>query len=247
MTSTLQSKSMPVVKIPKGRSLTRFLAAMGVTVTDAPKREHIEQAHRIFRHARGQSVEVNNLWNFIKRHVCPVCDGVKLRAKSATCSVICGMSPRRKLMTLLCVLCVSVANAQRGTLTAVSTQPSAKVGTLSLVIPPFKQPAFEWTNPVGASNVTVSWGLMRFHWTNGTANIGISNSFKCTNGWHYVVTARIDDRESTPALWPSNRYDRIWIQTSTNLTTWQDAYIWTTNFNLPQEFLRHRAELIRWE
>jgi len=106
---TPKAKSLPVVKLPKGRSLTRFLAAIGVTVTDAPTREHIERAHRIFRHARGQSVEVNNLWNFIKRHVCPVCDGVKLRAQSATCSVICGMSPRRKLMTLLCVLCVSVA------------------------------------------------------------------------------------------------------------------------------------------
>lgn len=92
----IQRAGKVVVTLPKGNSLSRFLRAMGVLVEGMPTREHVSMAHRKFRHARGESVEVNNLWNSIKRHICPVCDGVKLSARDASCSTVCAWNGRRK-------------------------------------------------------------------------------------------------------------------------------------------------------
>lgn len=122
------------------------------------------------------------------------------------------------------------------------------VTTSSLTLPvspaTFKQTVLTWDNPIGASN-RVAWGGARYSWTN-SASVS-TNQFNVTNGVFYCVTAIVNGIESIPALWPSNRIDRVIVQTSTNLLTWQDAFTWTTNFNRPQEYLRLRSELIRWE
>lgn len=82
--------------MPKARTLSALLTAIGVGVSlgNLPTLERVAQAHRIFRGTKGQNIEVNNLWNIIKKHTCPVCGGLKLRAKSGTCSIICGMNGR---------------------------------------------------------------------------------------------------------------------------------------------------------
>ena len=142
-------------------------------------------------------------------------------------------------------LCASISClAQRGTVSIpTATTITGPLGLIS--IPPFKQTVLTWDNPVGASN-KVEWGAVRNYWTNGSRTI-TSNVFFVTNGWTYKVTSIVDGIESIPALWPSNRYDRVIVQTSTNLSTWQDGFIWQTNYNKPQEYLRLRSELIRWE
>jgi hypothetical protein len=120
--------------------------------------------------------------------------------------------------------------------------------TSSLTLPTstakFKQTVLTWDNPLGASN-RVAWGGARYSWTNSTAVS--TNRFNVTNGVCYCVTAIVNGIESIPALWPSNRFDRVIVQTSTNLSIWADAFAWTTNYNKPQEYLRLRSELIRWE
>ena len=122
---------------------------------------------------------------------------------------------------------------------------SSDIQSAKATAPTLKQQYLVWDSDKGASN-RVSWGLARDAWTNGNRVVS-SNSFPITNGWHYKVTSILNGIESTPALWPSNRFDRIWIQTSTNLSIWKDALAWQTNYNRPQEYLRLRAELIRWE
>lgn len=91
------------VVMPKARTLSALLTAIGVGVSigNMPTLEHAAQAHRIFRGAKGQNIEVNNLWNIIKKHTCPVCGGLKLRAKSGTCSIICGMNGRETRQRML--------------------------------------------------------------------------------------------------------------------------------------------------
>lgn len=140
---------------------------------------------------------------------------------------------------LLCLSAVGAAQVVPGVQMATTS-------SLTLPVSPttFKQTVLTWDNPAGASN-RVAWGTVRNYWTN-SASVS-TNQFNVTNGVCYCVTAIVNGIESIPALWPSNRFDRIWIQTSTNLTNWKDGFIWKTNMNLPQEFLRIRAELIRWE
>jgi hypothetical protein len=157
---------------------------------------------------------------------------------------------RKRLNLAVVILLASTlwCFAQRGTLTpkVATSAPAVSIFSMpSAAVAPFKQTVLTWDNPPGASN-RVAWGLSRNAWTNGNRTI-TTNTFFVTNGWHYKVTAMVAGVESIPALWPSNRFDRIWIQTSTNLATWKRAFIWQTNFNLPQEFLRTEAELIRWE
>lgn len=149
----------------------------------------------------------------------------------------------RMAVLFLIVLClVSVdAFAQRGT----NIKPEPTIGTFALPVPVFRQTVLRWDNPVGASNI-VSWGLARNAWTNGSRTIN-TNAFFVTNNWHYRVTAIVNGVESTPALWPSNKIERVWVQTSTNLLAWTDGFIWRTNYSRPQEYLRLRQELIRWE
>ena len=151
-----------------------------------------------------------------------------------------------KVILPIIVMLWSVAfiQAQRGTGSNPATTTNKTVGVFALAPAPFKQTVLTWDNPTGASN-RVAWGGARNAWTNSTAVA--SNSFFITNGTHYKVTAIVNGIESTPALWPSNRFDRVIVQTSTNLSTWADAFTWTTNFNKPQEYLRLRSELIRWE
>ena len=132
--------------------------------------------------------------------------------------------------------------AQRGTNLK---EPVQTVGALALPVPVFRQTVLRWDNPLGASNV-VSWGLARNAWTNGNRTIN-TNAFFVTNGWHYRVTAMVAGVESTPALWPSNAFYQKVVQTSTNLTLWKDAFVWTNNTTIPQEYLRLRSELTRWE
>jgi hypothetical protein len=150
------------------------------------------------------------------------------------------------LLLIGTLLVVGHAFAQRGT----GANPAATtttVRTFALAPATPKQTYFTWdSQPAGTSN-KVSWGTFRNYWTNGSTVI-LTNVFPYTNGSVYKVTSLLAGVESQAvALWPSNRYDRVWIQTSTNLLNWKDAYIWTTNYNLPQEYLRHRSELIRWE
>jgi hypothetical protein len=173
---------------------------------------------------------------------CRIC-GVACKGKSC----IAHMRTRKAVVLVLFMVSTLWCNAQRGTganPAATTTQP---ISVFSLVVVAPKQTYFTWdTQPAGTSN-KVSWGTVRGFWTNGNTTI-TTNVFPYTNGSVYKVIGILAGVESQAvALWPSNRYDRIWIQTSTNLTNWKDAYIWTTNYNLPQEFLRHRAELIKWE
>lgn len=154
------------------------------------------------------------------------------------------MTPQPNIIMAATILLIS-------TICSYSAQvvPGVKMVTassLALPVPPatFKQTILTWENPIGASN-RVAWGGARYSWTN-SASVS-TNQFNVTNGVCYCVTAIVNGIESIPALWPSNRFDRIWVQTSTNLLTWQDAFTWTTNFNKPQEYLRLRSELIRWE
>jgi len=155
---------------------------------------------------------------------------------------------RTKLL-LICVSLVIGANsyAQRGTGANPVAPTNKTVGVFALAPAPapFKQTFLTWDNPPGASN-RVAWGTSRNYWTNGSRTI-TTNVFPVTNGWAYKVTAMFNGIESIPALWPSNRYDRVIVQTSTNLLTWADGFTWTTNYNKPQEYLRLRSELIRWE
>lgn len=141
------------------------------------------------------------------------------------------------------LLCLSAVDAAQ-------VVPGVKMVTassLTLPVSPatFKQIWLTWDSVLGASN-RVEWGTARYAWTNGS-QIVTSNIFAITNGFHYAVKSVFDGIESIPALWPSNRIDRIWVQTSTNLTAWKDGFIWRTNYAMPQEFLRLRQELIQWE
>ena len=75
-------------RFPKRKRLKDYLEAIGVTTGGDITRDHIRQAHRIFRGARGAR-EVNDLWTFIKRFVCPRCDGIKWRPKGVYCGSWC--------------------------------------------------------------------------------------------------------------------------------------------------------------
>lgn len=153
---------------------------------------------------------------------------------------------KTNLLLIGLVLAVGVnCFAQRGTGSNPVATTNQAVGVFALVPAPFKQTVLTWDNPPGASN-RVAWGTIRNAWTNGVATIS-TNRFPITNGWHYNVTAIVNGIESIPGLWPSNRFDRVIVQTSTNLLTWVDGFIWQTNYNKPQEYLRLRSELIRWE
>lgn len=96
MTTTLQPKrTVAVYTMPRRLRLREALAALGVGVADQVTRSHLHSAHQIFRQAKGGSVEVNSLWSFIKQHICPVCEGVKLQPKAETCSPICARSKNK--------------------------------------------------------------------------------------------------------------------------------------------------------
>jgi len=166
------------------------------------------------------------------------------KLKSATLS----LPTINQLLILLALIVGANCYAQRGTGANPLTQDSGlkpQASLFALAPAPFKQTMLTWDNPPGASNI-VSWGTVRNYWTNGSRTI-TTNTFPVTNGTAYKITAMVSGLESIPALWPSNRYDRVWVQTSTNLSNWADALIWQTNFNKPQEYLRLRSELIRWE
>jgi hypothetical protein len=74
-----------------------------------------------------------------------------------------------------------------------------------------------------------------------------SNATHYVAGLAYAVSAKAGEQESEQIPYPSNRVDRIWVQTGTNLDAFADAFIWTTATNDPQRFLRLRSELVRWE
>lgn len=114
MNILLRKKNFRVINTSRRRPrLSDDLRALGVTVEGLPTRDHIRIAHRIFRAARGASVEVNVLWNRIKRHICPICDGVKLGASYETCSYICKRAVRSAaVMLLLLAGCVSTSTNQ---------------------------------------------------------------------------------------------------------------------------------------
>jgi fatty acid desaturase len=160
----------------------------------------------------------------------------------------CG-SPRTAVALLTITSMFSVwchaAQVVLGTQMSTTTTISSPIGLIT--VPPFKQTLFTWdAQPAGTSN-KVYWGTVRGYWTNGNTIIN-TNVFPYTNGSVYKVTGILAGVESPAiALWPSNRYDRVIVQTSTNLLTWQDGFVWQTNYNRPQEYLRLRSELIRWE
>ena len=114
---------------------------------------------------------------------------------------------------------------------------------------PAKYAMLKWDT--GMSNFVVKVGASREVWTN---QFTVStNQFLLTNGLHYgicgvfTIPGVITNATCAPVYWPSNRIDRIIVQTSTNLLFWADAFTWQTNYNKPQEYLRLRSELIRWE
>jgi len=107
-----------------------------------------------------------------------------------------------------------------------------------------KTSVLTWDNPTEASN-KVYWGESRGNWTNNV--IVTTNEYTISSGLHYAITAIVNGVESSPAFWPSNRIDRIWVQESFDALQWTNAFIWKTNMNRPQEFLRLNHELIGWE
>ena len=238
MTSSLPIKSRGVkakFKSFKSRTLATYLRAIGVSVSGIVKPEHIASAHRLFRAARGESVEVNNLWNIIKKHVCPVCDGVKLRAHTLTCSSVCGWKSRRTLMPLSFLLAVLISFdcfAQKGTnIKPVATQ------SINLIVPKPTRPAFQWSiPPAGASN-RVAWGGARFSWTNSVWVT--TNLFPVTNGTHYAAYEVLAGVESIPALWPSNRTAQYWLK---DMGTNAQGARMITNEILLSTFVNHPAD-----
>lgn len=113
-----------------------------------------------------------------------------------------------------------------------------------LIAAPFTQTILTWDVEPGVSN-RVAWGLARNNWTNSV--LVSSNVFFVTNGIQYAVYAIFDGIESIPALWPSNKIERVWVETSTNLITWSNEFIWRTNYGVPQQYLRLKSELIGYE
>lgn len=81
----------------KRLTLKRSLEALGVDTSEDIARDHIRRAHRIFRAAKGQR-EINDLWTFIKRFICPACDGIKWRQRGQFCGYQCSnRQPRKKI------------------------------------------------------------------------------------------------------------------------------------------------------
>lgn len=77
------------------RGLKWHLEAIGVDTSTDITRDHIRRAHRIFRGARGKR-EINDLWTQIKRHICPICDGIKWRSEGQFCNSFCSQKQPRK-------------------------------------------------------------------------------------------------------------------------------------------------------
>lgn len=154
------------------------------------------------------------------------------------------MTNTRNIISAAIILLISTICSHSAQVVPGVKMVTASSLTLPVSTATFKQTILTWDNPIGASN-RVAWGGARYSWTNSASVI--TNQFNVTNGVCYCVTAIVNGIESIPALWPSNRFDRVIVQTSTNILTWQDAFTWTTNFNRPQEYLRLRSELIRWE
>jgi len=153
------------------------------------------------------------------------------------------MTPAHSIIHLAICLALLSANAAQ-------VVPGVQMGSTSFPLPtlavaPFKQTLLTWDNPPGASN-RIAWGTVRNAWTNDARVIN-TNVFPVSNGWTYCVTAIVSGVESIPAIWPSNKVERVWVQTSTNLLAWKDGFVWRTNYALPQEYLRLRHEIIRWE
>lgn len=134
----------------------------------------------------------------------------------------------------------------RAMATFTDPQPITSVIALPALVAPTKKNYLVWDYQPDVTTYRVQVGSSRGSYTN-TFTIA-TNRFPLTNGLSYAVWSVANGAESlTPSLWPSNKVERIWVQTATNLTTWTDAFIWTTNYNKPQEYLRLRSELIRWE
>lgn len=135
---------------------------------------------------------------------------------------------------------------------------AAELATPVQTVTPAKIRALIWQTPPGASNSVIYWGSTRAaafaaYEAQATTNRALvtildgTNAFPITNGLHYATGYQLAGAISHPALWPSNRFDRIFLQSSTDLSNWADIYLLSTNYNKPQEFLRLRAELLKWE
>ena len=162
-------------------------------------------------------------------------------------------------IALALCLCASVVHAAQVTLgvqMAISAVPSGtqtltttSAETVAAGSIPIKYAMLKWQT--GMSNFVVKVGASREAWTNQFTVA--TNQFRLTNGLHYgicgvfTIPGVITNATCAPVYWPSNRIDRIIVQTSTNLLFWADAFTWQTNYNKPQEYLRLRSELIRWE
>ena len=209
---------------PKRLKLRPALIALGVAVDGEIQREHITSAHRIFRQARGQSRQINDCWNVIKRHICRVCDGVKISTKAEVCSLACrvkertrqGFAPvaRRLAVAAALLLCTSLASAQSlKVLPQLPQQLSAPAPLPSFAVRLLWQPA---TN--GASAYKIYWG------TNVTAKgptfyNSTKVSAKETNATVSVERAGLD------------YYFQLAYVSSNNVETL--APDWVTNYVLP--------------
>jgi hypothetical protein len=211
--------------------------------------------------AMAMGADVNSVTNIVaslrNKKVLSV-EGFGNAAKFSISKHIPGVGKMVSLFLALC-LCASVVQAAQVTLgvqMAISAVPSGtqtltttSAETVAAGSIPIKYSMLKWQT--GMSNFVVKVGASREVWTN---QFTVStNQLRLTNGLHYgicgvfTIPGVITNAQCAPVYWPSNRIDRIIVQTSTNLLLWADAFTWQTNYNKPQEFLRLRSELIRWE
>jgi hypothetical protein len=194
--TAIQSRVMRTSKTPllKRWRLVTWLVEIGVKVDGLPTREHIKQAHRLFRGARGESVHINNLWSKIKHHVCPVCDGVKLRDKFKTCSQVCGLMLRDgKAVGVATMLLASTPWSGAQTL---SSLPQPVASLAPTVNPNLGSVTLAWTHSP-SSNVTsysVQYGTNRTALNSSTGvgyvtNVTVTGIYPAAT-YYFTVTAR---------------------------------------------------------
>jgi len=148
---------------PKRLKLRTALMALGIAVEGEITRDHIGTAHRIFRKARGESRQINDCWNVIKRHICRVCDGVKISTNTEVCSIVCRVTERtregfapvaKQILAVALFLCASVGSGQ--TLTALPQLPQAL--TAPAPLPKFNVRLLWKPATNGASAYRLYWG-----------------------------------------------------------------------------------------
>ena len=199
-------------KVRRSWSLSDHLRALGIAVDGLPTRDHIRTAHKIFRAAKGASVEINVIWTKIKKHICPACDGVKFHANQATC---CARGRRKAVaIAAACVVaCASFAAQPRPLALPVSTNKPASA-------------SFAWDNPGDATiaGYKLYWGVRTGVYTNAI-DTGRATSATITNlnarARYYVAatsynTSRVESVFSKEVTWPAYFTNYVTVGFKTN-------------------------------